>query len=92
MVSLFGKMLKALPVAGALLLLVAIGRSLLQGVMDQGSLVLIVLGFVLFLAMFLKVESASLRYYLNLSVLMALLAGNLTLIYLIAQNHPCGGT
>ncbi len=81
-------MLKMLPVAGALLLLSAIGRSLHQGVMDQASLVLIVLGFLLFLAMFLKVESASLRYYLNLSVVTALTLGNLSLIYLIAQNHP----
>ncbi|HPS02067.1 MAG TPA: Gldg family protein [Candidatus Sumerlaeota bacterium] len=88
MVSLFGKLLKLLPVAGALLLLTAVGRSLHQGVMDQVSLTLIVLGFVLFLAMFLKVESASLRYYLNLSVVTALTLGNLSLIYLIAQNHP----
>jgi ABC-type uncharacterized transport system involved in gliding motility auxiliary subunit len=80
-------MLKLLPVAGALILLVAIGRSLHQGVMDQASLVLIVSGFVLFLAMFLKVEGASLRYYLNLSVVTVLTLGNLSLIYLIAQNH-----
>jgi ABC-type uncharacterized transport system involved in gliding motility auxiliary subunit len=88
MVSLFGKLLKLLPVVGALFLLTAIGRSLHQGVMDQASLTLIVLGFLLFLAMFLKAESASLRYYLNLSVVTALILGNLSLIYLIAQNHP----
>ena len=43
--------------------------------MDESAIGLIALGFGLFLAMFLKIEAASLRYYFNFFVLASLMFG-----------------
>ena len=87
MVSLFGKILKLFPWLGALLVVAAVALSLHRGYMGHGSLALVVIGFVLILTIFLKVEAASLRYYLNLTIIAALLLGNLTVIYLLTANR-----
>lgn len=88
MVSLLGKILKLLPLAGLGLVGWAIALSVQRGQMDQLPLVMILGGFLLFLAMFLRVESASLRYYANLGIVGALALANLALLYLLAANHP----
>jgi len=88
MVRLFGRILKSLPFLGAALLVIAVVLSVQRQQMDELSLGLIVGGFVLFLAMFLKVEPGSLRFYLNLSILSALMIGNLGLVYLLVVAHP----
>jgi len=87
MVALFGKILKLLPVAGVALIAAAVALSMRRGQMDEAPLALILLGFGLFLAMFLKIEAASLRYYLNLLALAGLMLGIVTLIYLLILNH-----
>lgn len=87
MVSLFGKVLKVLPWLGAALVLAAVGLALHRGHMGQGPLTMIGVGFAMLLAMFLKIEAASLRYYLNLLIVGALLLGNLGLVYLLAANR-----
>lgn len=88
MVKFFRIVLKILPFAGFALVAAAVGIALRQEQMDQLPLFLIGLGFVLLLAMFLKIEGASLRYYLNLIVLTILMLGNVTLAYLLVGNHP----
>ena len=85
MVALFGRLLKILPFFGAVLVIAAIGISIYREQMDQFAIALTALGFIFFLAMFLKIETASLRYYLNLSVMSILMIVVLALIYLFAQ-------
>jgi ABC-type uncharacterized transport system involved in gliding motility auxiliary subunit len=88
MVTFFGRILKALPYVGVLCVLWALGDSLYNHRMDQTTLVPVAIGFGLVLTMFLKIEAASLRYYLNLTVLGGLFFGILTVVYMIVGNHP----
>jgi len=88
MVRFLGLLLKILPFVGAALILAAVAISLLGHEMGQGALVLVGLGFALLLAMFLKFEAASLRYYLSLVILAVLMLGNATFLYLLSLNHP----
>ncbi|MBN1867955.1 GldG family protein [Candidatus Sumerlaeota bacterium] len=87
MISLLGKILKALPVLGGLIVAAAVLLSIRHGQMDQTSIALIGAGFFLLLTLFLKIEPASLRYYANLIVLSALMLANLALVFLLARNH-----
>ena len=87
MVSLFGRFLRILPFAGALLIIAAVALSLKQEQMSPTAMVLILAGFAMFLAMFLKIEVASLKYYLNLSVTAGLLLAVFAILYLLVQNH-----
>ncbi|MFW6303669.1 MAG: Gldg family protein [Candidatus Sumerlaeota bacterium] len=87
MVKFFGKLLKMLPILGAVLVAAAVWRSLQDGQMDQISLAMIGLGFLAFMALMLKIEAASLRYYLNLGILAALAFLNGVLLYGLASNH-----
>lgn len=87
MTWLFAKLLKALPAIGAVLVVLAVGRSLHDGRMDQLSLALIGLGFVFFLAMLLKIDTAGVAYYLNLSLSAGLTLGILACLYMLADRH-----
>ncbi len=87
MVKLIGKLFKLLPVLGAGLVIAAIIISIRQNQMGQLSLAMIALGFLLFLTLLIKIELASLRFYLNLSVLGILIFANTALIYQLSLNH-----
>lgn len=80
--------LKALPLAGAGLMAVAVGMAVRGGEMGQGPLLMAGLGFLFLLAMFIKLEAGRLGWYLRLAAMTVLLLADLTLVYLIAANHP----
>jgi hypothetical protein len=84
---LFTKLLKALPVIGAVLVVAAVGRSWHDGRMDQLSLALIGLGFVFFLAMMLKIDTAGVTYYANLSLTAGVTLGILACLYMLVDRH-----
>ncbi len=87
MVKLFGKLFKLLPLLGAGLVIAAVVLSIRQNQMGQLSLAMIGLGFLFFLTLLVKIELASLRFYLNLSVLGILIFANTALIYQLSMNH-----
>ncbi|HBF32954.1 TPA: hypothetical protein DDW35_00185 [Candidatus Sumerlaeota bacterium] len=84
----FRFILKALPVLGALLLGAAVVLAVRGGEMGRLPSILTGAGFLMLLAMFIKLESGRIGWYVRLLVIASLMFGNLAFIYLLVDNHP----
>lgn len=80
--------LKLFPILGMILIIAANVISAVHGSFTLGTKVLAIVGILLFLSLFLRVESSNLRYYLNVSLYVLLVLGIIVVVYLIVLNHP----
>jgi ABC-type uncharacterized transport system involved in gliding motility auxiliary subunit len=80
--------LKLLPFLGMILIIVANVISAIYGSFTLATKILAILGILLFLSLFLRVEASNLKHYLNVSLYVLFVLGIMVIIYLIVANHP----
>jgi hypothetical protein len=81
-------LLRMLPIVGVFLLIAANGVSAYVGYFTMLTKILSVVGLILFLSLFVRIESANLRNYLLVAAYCLFVLGIIVLLYLIALNHP----
>ncbi len=80
--------LKLLPILGMILIIVANVIGAIYGSFTLTTKILAIVGVLLFLSLFLRVESSNLRHYLNVTLYVLFVLGIMVVIYMIVSNHP----
>lgn len=80
--------LKLLPILGMILIIVANVIGAIYGSFTLATKILAIVGVLLFLSLFLRVESSNLRQYLNVTLYVLFVLGIMVVIYMIVSNHP----
>jgi ABC-2 type transport system permease protein len=81
-------LVKILPIIGVVFLITANAISVYIGYFTLLNAILGIVGLILFLTIFMRIESANLRNYLLLGAYCLFVIGIIVLLYLIVLNHP----
>lgn len=79
---------KIIPILGILLVIIANVASAIHGSFTTATTVAIILGLLLFLTVFLRFESANVRYYINVGIYSLFALGILIFVYLLIGMYP----